>query len=485
MSNIVKALVGLAEIKSPRGLAWTDLRNRSPKALGDMSGIILPRVGAPNGYGVQDFDYHIMGRLHACSDIAWTCINLVSSTVAQGRLKVRINDGKTITYVPDHPLQAVLNSSNETMTQFDLLQSYVTHQLLYGTVGILLLRQDMVRTCPLCLALAKPDCLHKLYLNTDGPVAQLMTVHPALITNEFIDVDGVRMKLLVYSPGDGNKYPIHPNNILTDPFYNPEVSWYGISPTYLLKRWLDLDDTMTQQAKDLFDNGSIPSMIINVKPSTNYIYEQEPATVMEEMKEKWQAQFSSKRGKHAKSPAFMYGDVTATPLQEKLDNNVAKSLYEEIQNRACAVYGVPPTLYEFGIRYAGKGAASTQPEQDFYNRTISKILIRIRNKINMLVVPSFNTPGLEVDWDLSEMPIASFIVQAQKDAVKADWEMGLISRDTARVLLGYDPVGGELGDDFYRLTVMSDGSNTSQAQGMDNRLKVPASDGTAGHNTNK
>lgn len=103
----------------------------------------------------------------------------------------------------------------------------------------------------------------------------------------------------------------------------------------------------------------------------------------------------------------------------------------------------------------------------------------------MLVVPSFNTPGLEVEWDLSEMGVASFLVEAKKAAVKNDWEIGLISRDTARVLLGYDPLGGELGDDFYRLSVMSDGSNTSQAQGMDNRLKQPASDGTAGHNTNK
>lgn len=460
------------------------MRNRSPKAMNDMSGIILSRIGAQTGVGVQEFSYETLEKINICSDIAWTSMNLVSSTVAQGKLKARINDGKTITYVPDHPLQKLLDSPNGSMTQFDLLQSYSWHQLLFGTIGIILMRQDMVNSCPDCLLLGKDDCLHKLYINTTGPIVQLMTMHPSTISNEWVEVDGVRKKMLVYTPDATRKYPIHPDNILTDPFYNVSASWYGISPTYLLKRWLDLDDVMTAQAKDLFDNGSIPSMIVNVKPSTNYTYEQEPATVMEEMKEKWIAQFS-KRGKGQKTPAFMYGDVTVERLQDKLDDSIAKSLYEEIQNRACAIYGIPPTLYAFGQKNSGKGAASTQPGQDFYNHTISKTLIRIRNKINMLIAPSFNTPGLEVEWDLSEMGVASFIVQGQKDAVKNDWELGLISRDTARILLGYDPVGGELGDDFYRLTVMSDGSNTSQAQGMDNRLKTPASDGTAGHNTNK
>jgi phage portal protein BeeE len=481
-SSAIKSLTqfGLAR----RGTNWKDLRPRSPKSMGDMSGVILSRIGANNGFGVQDFSHESMARVYLCNDMAWTCINLVSSTVAAGQLKVRINDGKTVKYVPDHPLQKLLDFPNSSMTQFDLLQAYTTHQLLFGTTGSLLLRADMLKTCPVCLSEGNDDCLHKLWINTTGPIEQIMPVHPSTILEDWAVIDGKKQRVLFYTPTADKKYPIHPNNILTDPLYNTEQSWYGVSPTYTLLRWLGLDESMTNQIRQRFDNASIPSMIINMKPGNNYTYEQEPETLMQMMKEKWMAQFSD-RGKGPKSPAFVYGDVSVERLQDKIEDSISKGIYEEIQNHVCATYGVPPNLYELGIKYSAKGAAAGQPEKDFYNRTISKTLARIKHKINRVIAPQFGTPGLEVDWDLSDMGIADFIKEAKQTAIKKDWELGLISRDTARVLLGYDPVGGELGDDFYRLSVMSDGSNTSQAEGMDNRLKVPASDGTAGHLTHK
>jgi phage portal protein BeeE len=476
----IKSLTGLAR----RTTNWKDLRPRSPKALGDMSGILLSRIGAPTAAGVQDFDFEVVEKLNVCNDMAWTCIELISSTVGLGKLKARINDGKTITYVPDHPLQKLLDFPNASMTQFDWLQSYATHQRLYGTVANLLLRETMVDTCPVCASETDKECFHKLYYFNTGPIVQMMPLHPGNLIQEVYNVDGKPKKIFFYVPEAGRKFPIHPNNIMTDPFYNPSIGWYGISPTFLLKRWLDLDASMTNQMKQLFDNGSIPSMIINLKPGNNYTYEQEPQTLMQQMKEKWLAQFSSK-GEGAKTPAFMYGDVSVERLQDKIEESISKGIYYEIQNRVCATYGVPPTLYEMGLRYGSQRSSAEQGEKDFYNRTISKILARIESKVNKLIVPSFETLGLEVTWDLSNMGIAAFLIQEQKSAVKKDWELGLISRDTARVLLGYDPVGGELGDDFYRLTVMSDGANTSQAAGMDNRLKTPSSDGTAGHVVNK
>lgn len=479
-SNQLKSLI---QIGSNRNLNWKDLRSRSPKELGDMSGVILSRIGANTNGGMQTFDYDMIARLNVCNDMAWTCIELISSTTALGKLKVRRQVGKNVEYLPDHPLQKLLDFPNNSMTQFDFIQSYVTHQQLFGTIGILLLRENMVSICPVCVSDGNDDCLHKLYFYNTGPIAQMMPVHPSTITQDYIEVDGKPRKVFFYVPSPDRRFPIHPDNILTDPFYNPDHSWYGVSPTFLLKRWLDLDTSMTSQVKALFDNGSIPSMIINMKPGTGYTYEQEPETLMTMMKEKWLNQFSG-HGKGQKSPAFVYGDITVQKLQEKIDESVAKGLYYEIENRVCATYGVPHDLYEMGIRYGNRGGTAGQVEKDFYNRTISKIFTRLALKINQLVVPSFNTKGLEVVWDLSEVGIADFLLQAKKDAVKNDWELGLITRDEARLRLAYDAIGGEFGNDFYRLTVMSDGTNQSQASGMDNRLQQPKPETTAITNTN-
>jgi HK97 family phage portal protein len=438
-----------------------------------MSGVLLSHVGSVTQVGMQTFDWDLVAKINTCNDLAWTCINLVSSTAAMGKLKVRIKDDTGIKYLPDHPLQKMLDFPNTSMSQFDLIQSYVTHQNVFGTVAIILLRAEMLEVCPVCIDEGHVDCMHKLLYYNQGPIAQMMPVHPSNIEQNYVDLpDGRKRKYFFYVPEPGRKYPIHPDNIITDPMYNTDVGWYGVSPTYLLKRWLDLDNAMTQQVTDFFENGAIPSLLVNMKPGTNFTYEQEPDTLMQMMKDSWMKKFSSS-GAERKTPAFVYGDVHVERIQEQIEETIAKNLYYEIQGRVCATYGVPVTLYEMGMRYGSQRSSAEQHEKDFYNRTICKILARFESKINQLVVPSYDTPGLHVVWDLSEMGIASFLLQEKKAAIKKDWELGLISRDTARTLLGYEPIGGELGDDFYRLTVMSDGNNASQASGMDNRLKQP------------
>jgi len=462
----------LARMGGRRLSTWKDERYRSPKALGDMSGLVLPKVTSRNQAGLQDFDYDLLSKIYICNDLAWTCIDLVSSTAALAKLKVRKRKGTQVEYLPDHPLQQMLDFPNNSMTQFDLIQAYVTHQLLFGTVTFVLLRQNMVRSCPMCLEEGNEECFHKLWVDTKSPIMQIMPVHPSNIDELYSEALG--RKVLVYIP-DGytdRKYPIHPDNVLTDPYYNPDVSWYGVSPTFLLKRWLDLDQAMTGQISSFFANNAIPSMIVSLKPGTNYVHEDEPSTLVEKMKQGWMNQFSAS-GKTQKAPAFVYGDIKVERIQEKLNDTIGKEIYYEIQGRVCSTYGVPPTLYEIGMRYSGQRASAEQHERDFYNRTISKILARFESKITQLVVPSYQEPGLEIVWDLSDLGIASFLIDTKQKKIERHWEKGLIKRDDARILLGYEPTGDEFGDDYYRITVMNDGQGTQTTNQLDNNLRVP------------
>ncbi len=459
----------LTRLSSRRGLGIVDVRDRSPKAMDDFSGIILSKVTSQNQVGVQEFDYDLLSQIYICNDMVWTCINLVSSTAALARLRVKTKGDKSFEYLPDHPLQATLDFPNSSMTQFDLIQAYVTHQLLYGNVTMLLLRQDMHKACPVCEEdNNQVNCAHQLFYDSTSPILQIMPIHPSNL--EITYVKSMQTNCFFYIPNkqDGKKYIIHPNNVLTDPFYNPDVSWYGVSPTFLLKRWLNLDDVMTSQVTNYFENNAIPSMIVSLKPGTNFTYEDEPSTLVQKMKESWTSQFAS-GGKTAKAPAFVYGDIHVERIQEKLNDTIGKDLYYEIQEHVCATYGVPPTLYEFGLRYGAQRASAEQNEKDFYNRTISKILARLGNKINQLLVPSFNDPNIEVVWDVSQLGIAAFLEEKKEKRVQQHWELGLIARNKAQVLLGYEPDKTELGDDYYRLTVMGDGNSTTSNQ-LDNNL---------------
>lgn len=473
MSSIAQAL---ANIKGPRGVLWTDMRARSPKSMNDMSGIILG--GSPGSsnpmMSIQQFDYDIINRIYVTNDLIWTCINMVSSTVALGQMKVIIRDGKSVIYQPDHPLQNMLDFCNGSMSQFDMWQAYVTHQMLFGNISILLFRPSMVDLCSTCLQEGATDCIHRFLINTDGPIVQMMPVYPEHIIQK--QIPGTNKYFFFWCPEgmNGSQYPIHPNNIITDPYYNAAVGWYGVSPVDMLRRWVNLDVSMTSQLNEFFENGSIPSLLVSMKPVANFNYDGEPRTLVENLKENWMSKFSG-NGKEKKSPAFVYGDVSVQPIQQNIKESIGKEIYFEIQGRICATLGVPPTVFEMGLKNGSQKANAQQGEQDFYNRTVSVILKRILNKINQLVVPSYKTKGLEVIWDLSDMGIASFLLKAKEDKVQAQWEKGILQRNEVRVLLGYEEATDEFANDYYRTTVMGDGTNTTSNQ-LDNNLRSKSPD---------
>jgi hypothetical protein len=118
------------------------------------------------------------------------------------------------------------------MSQFDLIQSYVIHQLLYGNVTMLLLRKGMTKMCNECAANGCSDCIHKLFLDTTSEVQQIMPIHPSNLIQRISQTDG--QKYFFYKPNtaDGLEYLIHPNNMISDPLYNPDIGWYGVSPTH-------------------------------------------------------------------------------------------------------------------------------------------------------------------------------------------------------------------------------------------------------------
>lgn len=461
-----ESLKALSLMRRPK---WIDMRPRSPKVLGDMSSIILPRVTAASGAGAQDLDYDLLAQLHVCNDLAWTCIDYISSTLALGRLVVRKRTSGGVEYLPDHPFQKLLDFPNSSMTQFDLIQSYSTHQLLFGTIGIVLERNGMDTLCPLCVRDKETVCEHRLYYFNSGEIEQLMVVHPSNFNKRDIEfANGVVKSCFTYIQPSGKEIVIHPNNLLTDPLYNTDISFYGVSPTHLLKRWLNLDSVMTEQISTFFKNGAIPSMLVTLKPPPEgSALEDEPKTILEMLKGEWMKKFG-KGGNEEKTPAFLYGDIGVERLQQAVNELISKELYFEIQNRVCATYGVPPNLYEFGLKYASQKASAEQMEKTFFNKTISPKLMRIKRKINQQIAPSFREEGLEVVWDLSEMGIASFLTEKKEMAIERRWEKGLFTRDKALTALGEPPVGGEIGSEYYRRTITKDGLDTGKP--IDNNL---------------
>lgn len=471
ISSYIKALT-IAPQKAIRKLPhWQNNIPISPKAQGDLSGLIVPRVGANSWSPDTDLEY--LQRMYDCHDLVNACIKLVSRTFALAKLRVKKKqkDGK-YTYVPDHPLQTVLDNPNASMTGFDLRQSFIVHRLLFGTVAFILVRGEMLTNeedpCPACFeAEYDGECPHLLWCYSIGKVTQIMPVHlDRLNKKKFRTPKGGEVEHFIYSMGPGKpNMPIHPNNLLTDPNYNPGGSFYGSSPTAQVQRWLEIDLSLSKQIGAYFMNNAIPSMILNLKPAQNGAeYDKDPTELLGMMKENWMRKFSLggdgiNPGTEVKSPAFVYGDVDVLKVQDTLKDIVDKKLFYEVQSRIALAYQVPRGMFEFGQDYGSQGETSAQQREDFFNNAIQPELDTFKEKIKRYILVTYEDPTLDLEWDLSNVGVASFLEERVRAKILKDWEMGLITRDHARELLGYDPIEGDLGDDLYRTTVMSDGAN--------------------------
>lgn len=447
----------------------------SPKDQHDISGVVIPRVGA-NNWNPNAVDLEYLQKLYDCHDLVHSCIELISSTFALGKIRVKKLINGKYEYVPNHPLQTVLDNPNNSMTGYDLRQSYIVHRYLNGTVAFMLIRGfDMVTDgkpskCPDCKY--KTFCEHLLFHFNKGPITQIIPCHPDRLSKEKIKTPkGVR-EYFAYEWEAGIKMVIHPDNIMTDPFYNPGGSFYGTSPTAQVQRWLEIDLGLSKQIGAYLMNNAIPSMILNIKPGQNM--DDDPSTMLESIKEKWIRDFSMTgdgitQGNKVKTPAFVFGELDVHRVQDQLKDIVVKPLFYEIQNRICMSYGVPPSFFEFGQDHGAQSTTIEQQEKNFYNRTISKNLHSFISKLERYLLPSYNDPTLSLEWDLSKMGIATFLEKERKAHIHKNWELGLITRDAAREELGMNPIGSEYGDDLYRVTVLGNEQRES-GQHVDNRL---------------
>lgn len=454
----------------------------SPKDQHDISGVVIPRVGA-NNWNPNSVNLEYLQKLYDCHDLVYSCIELISSTFALGRIKVKKLINGKYQYVPEHPLQKVLDNPNSSMTGYDLRQSYAVHRYLNGTVAFLLIRGfDMVtrennkvvpNKCPNCKT--KRFCEHLLFHFNTGPVTQILPCHPDRLTKEKVETPNGNREYFAYEWESGIKMIIHPDNILTDPFYNPGGSFYGTSPTAQVQRWLEIDLGLSKQIGAYLMNNAIPSMILNIKPGQNM--DDDPSTMLESIKEKWMRDFSVTgdgitQGNKVKTPAFVFGELDVHKVQDTLKEIVVKPLFYEIQNRICMTYGVPPSFFEFGQDHGAQSTTIEQQEKNFYNRTISKNLNSFISKMERYLLPSYpDGDKLILEWDLSKMGIASFLEKERKTLIHKNWELGLITRDSAREALGMNPIGNDYGDDLYRVTVLGNEQRES-GQHVDNQLVV-------------
>jgi hypothetical protein len=191
---------------------------------------------------------------------------------------------------------------------------------------------------------------------------------------------------------------------------------------------------------------------------------EDPAGLMQAMKEAWMRQFSlvggqnGKPGSNVKAPAFILGDVDVIKVQDTLRDIINKDLLYKIESRVCAEYGVPPSRFEFGLDHGGGNqSALKQERENFFNDAIAPQLEQFKSKIEQYIIPAFEEEGLEVEWDLSNMGIASFLEEKRKAFIFKRWELGVADLDETRIALHMNPLPGSEGKRFYRVSVMSDG----------------------------
>ncbi len=93
ISSYIKAI-----IPSQKSIArlphWQNYLPISPKDQSDISSIVIPKVGA-NSWNANGTDLEYLQKMYDCHDLVHSCIDLVSSTFALAKLRVKKLNPKT------------------------------------------------------------------------------------------------------------------------------------------------------------------------------------------------------------------------------------------------------------------------------------------------------------------------------------------------------------------------------------------------------
>lgn len=344
--------------------------------------------------------------------ISYVCIREIATSAAEPELKVTQKARGEDLPVPDaNPLVQLLLNPNDEQSQYDWLEEGLTHLESSGNWYI-----------------------HKVRSGV-GMVVQVWNLQPDRMTVKLGDTG--RVESYLFDKGSGEKVAVPGEDVIHIKLPDPLQPYYGLAPIAVAAAWGDMDSQAAEYLRAFFLNAGRPQGLLKLKTRV-------AKKESDRIKANWRDEYQGTAGWHTVAVLDAnaeYQDVGSRPDQLDLG-----SVFSESESRICGAYGVPPIIVGTRIGLLQSTYANYQEaRRSFWYETLSPMYQKIDGALTKGLASEFGG-NLSITFDLSNVPALQEDLEAVRKFGIEGWKEGVLWRNEARAVIGFDPVQG--GDMF-------------------------------------
>lgn len=364
--------------------------------------------------------------------IAYRCVVMIASACSSVCWKLYKNDQQEVT---THKVLDLLRKPNPTRGGAYFIEELCTYLYLAGNSYIE--KTALFNQEPRELYNLRPDRMRVIPGSQGLPVAYEHEVNGVKTRYDVDLISGISPICHLMKP--------HPLN-----------DWYGLAPVEPAAYSIDQHNAAAVHNTSLLQNSASPSGALIFKGNIDQ-------AKLDALDEKLREKYSSP--KKAGKPMVLGGDFDWKQLglsPKDLDFNTGKI---EVAREICTAFGVPHLLVIPGQSTYNNIA---EAKLMFWDDTIIPLLYFLQDNFFSWLLSAYGEKSLYFECDLNDVSALQPRRQQQSDKVLREWQSGLLKRDEARMLLGYDKTGEGKGGggDYY-------GGNPTQGAAPAKSLTAP------------
>ena len=312
-----------------------------------------------------------------------------------------------LTEIMDHPILSMLNKPNKYMTRHDLIQKSFTYLEAAG------------------------NCFWELAMNKAGMPTEIYPLNPK---NMKIKPDKKEFIAGYEYNVNGKDVNFEPQEIIHLKYPDPNNEYWGLSSLSAGKDALDQEKNSIAWNKAFFKNSARPDLVFHVNSSLG-------KNAFARMKASIKKLYGGVNKAH--SAAIVEGGVKVETLGFAQKDLEFLELRKFNRAEILSVFGVPPCIV--GVFESAIRANAEEQRKFFWETTMVQKLMKVEMALNQFLVPLFtkNTATkLQLSFDLSDVEALGEQADVRATRLLNLSNGGIISRNEARLELGYEPIEG-------------------------------------------
>lgn len=339
------------------------------------------------------------------NELIFACVSKKANTTAQVRLTVV--GKKDQTEIEKHPLRKLIARPNKFMTETTFFASILILQDFAGAAYFERIKSSAGRTVELWPI--RPDWM-KAYLDNDG-----MQVG------------------WVYQPPGLPPHLFQMEDVLTFRTYDPLNEYFGYPPVAVAARVGDLDNSVTDYIRMVFEKGGVPPGILS---STQPITE----AIADRIRAIWREKYGGYANWDA--PVVLGHDTKYQNTGLTFEQMGLQFLDQRSEVRICMTLKVPPTLInsKIGLERAIESNVK-EIQRNWWDNDLIPLYKAFADAIRNDILEQEYPEGLDVKWDFSDVPALQEDRDKTRQLALDALRSGAITRNQFNAQWGLDDLG--------------------------------------------